>query len=233
MQDTSKRPSRRAFLQKGASASVLFSLFSCSTTARHSPVGPRRVLHEPGPMLPPVPAVLLTVRGAPGDPDEISVVWTFVLNGTPPQVGISVGNQHVARDLVSRHGQFVLNVPSADLVEPFDLVDMSSTRVEDKFALSGLTRGSAVNLDAPTVQEAPIQVECRVFQELELPPSRRVFFADVVATTVREGVCDEAGRLDVGAADVFGMTAGSGEFYTMGKNLGHIGQSVGRTDIKY
>ena len=81
--------------------------------------------------------------------------------------------------------------------------------------------------------ESPIHVECRVVQELELPPSRRVFFADVVATTVRDGVCDENGRLDVGAADVFGMTAGSGEFYTMGRSLGHIGQSVGRTDIKY
>jgi len=29
------------------------------------------------------------------------------------------------------------------------------------------------------------------------------------------------------------MTAGSGEFYTMGEKVGHIGKSVGRSDIKY
>jgi hypothetical protein len=31
----------------------------------------------------------------------------------------------------------------------------------------------------------------------------------------------------------FGMTAGSGEFYTMGEKVGYIGRSVGRDDIKY
>ena len=72
-----------------------------------------------------------------------------------------------------------------------------------------------------------------MFREIELPPMRRVAFAEVVATTVQEGVCDADGRLDVGSAEIFGMTAGSGEFYTMGRSVGHIGQSVGRTDIKY
>ena len=184
-------------------------------------------------MVPPVPAVLLTVNGAPGDPDEISVVWTFVVNGDPPQIGVSIADEHVARDLVSRHREFVINVPSASSVKNFDVVDMSSSKVGDKFALSGLTRGRALEIDAPTVLEALIQLECRVFREVDVPPIRRVAFAEVVATTVLEGVCDADGRLDVESADFFGMTAGSGEFYTMGRSVGHIGQSVGRTDIKY
>jgi len=184
-------------------------------------------------MVPPVPAVLLTVKGAPGDPDEISVVWTFVVNGDPPQIGVSIAAEHVARDLVSRHREFVINVPSVAMVTGFDVVDMNSSKVGDKYALAGLTRGRALEVDAPTIQEAPIQVECRVFLEVDVPPLRRVAFAEVVATTVLEGVCDADGRLDVKAADFFGMTAGSGEFYTMGRSVGHIGQSVGRTDIKY
>ena len=105
-------------------------------------------------MVPPVPAVLLTVNGAPGDPDEISVVWTFVVNGDPPQIGVSIADEHVARDLVSMHREFVINVPSAAIVEAFDVVDMNSSRVSDKFALSGLTRGRALEVDAPTVLEA-------------------------------------------------------------------------------
>ena len=184
-------------------------------------------------MLPPVPAVLVTVLGAPGDPDEVSVVWTFVINGHPPQVGISVGDEHVAGDLLVRHGEFVLNVPTAAQVDAFDRVDMSSSRVADKYALSGLTRGRAVRVDAPTVVEAAIQVECRVSHTLRVPPVRRVFLAEVLATTVLPGVCDAAGRLDVPATDFFGMTAGSGELYTSGRKVGHIGMSVGRDDIKY
>ena len=184
-------------------------------------------------MLPPVPAILLTVKGAPGDPDEISVVWTFVVNGKPPQIGVSVHHEHVARGLIKQHGDFVLNVPVVDIVEAFDRVDMNSSEVGDKFERAGLTRGTAVAVDAPTVEEAPIHVECRVFQTLEVPPVRTMFLADVLATTVLDGVCDTAGRLIVPETPFFGMTAGSGEFYTMGERVGHIGQTVGRSDIKY
>ena len=184
-------------------------------------------------MLPPVPAILLSVRGRAGDPDEISVVWTFVVNGDPPQVGISAAREHVARGLVRLRGEFVLNVPTAEMAHAFDRVDMSSDEVRDKFALSGLTRGDASSVDAPTVEESPIHVECRVFDRIEVPPVRTVFLADVVATRVLEGTCDETGRLIVPAVDFFGMTAGSGEFYTMGRRVGHIGMTVGRRDIKY
>jgi flavin reductase (DIM6/NTAB) family NADH-FMN oxidoreductase RutF len=184
-------------------------------------------------MLPPVPAVLLTVNGKPGEPDEISVLWSFVVNGDPPQIGVSAGDEHRAGPLLALHKEFVLNVPVAPLVEPFDRVDMSSSKVADKFALSGLHRGKATVVNAPTVEEAPIQLECRLSHTLRVPPARTVYLADVVATTVHEGVCDEAGRLRVSSVAFFGMTAGSGEFYTMGRKVGHIGQTAGRSDIRY
>jgi len=184
-------------------------------------------------MLPPVPAILLTVNGGPGEPDEISVLWTFVVSGNPPQVGVSAGDEHRAGPLLALHREFVLNVPVAPLVERFDRVDMSSSKVADKFALSGLHRGKATVVNAPTVEEAPIQLECRLSHTLRVPPARTVYLADVVATTVHEGVCDEAGRLRVSSAAFFGMTAGSGEFFTMGRRVGHIGQTAGRRDIRY
>ncbi len=193
----------------------------------------RLTLAQPGPMLPPVPAVFVTANGAPGDPDEISVLWSFVLNGDPPQIGVSAGTEHVVGALIERHGEFVLNVPTADLVERFDTVDMSSSRVADKFELAGLTRGRAVSMDVPTVEEAPIHLECRVLDRLALPPARTVFVAEVVATTALDGAVDDAGRLIVPNVSFFGMTAGSGEHWTMGRRMGNIGMTVGRTDIRY
>jgi flavin reductase (DIM6/NTAB) family NADH-FMN oxidoreductase RutF len=206
---------------------------SMKVNASENKSGERIRLTEPGPMIPPVPAILLTVNGRPADPNEISVVWTFIIEGQPPQIGISVGDQHVAGDLIKLHGDFVLNVPTADIITHFDTVDMNSAEIGDKFALSGLTEGRAVEVNAPTVAEAAIQVECRVFNTIVVPPSRTVFFADVLATTVLEDVVDENGRLMVPRVPFFGMTAGSGEFYTMGEAVGYIGKSVGRTDIKY
>ena len=84
-----------------------------------------------------------------------------------------------------------------------------------------------------TVNEAPVQLECRVSHILRVPPVRTVFIADVVATTVHDGICDESWRLHPESAAFFGMMAGCGEFYTMNRKVGHIGQSVGRNDIRY
>ena len=227
---------RRIFIKKTIFPAMMAGLGGANIpnlVSKHSKDDKRLRLTENGPMIPPVPAILLTVNGKPSDPKEISVVWTFVLEGKPPQIGISVADYHIAGDLIKMHEEFVLNVPTADMVTAFDTVDMNSSKVGDKYALSKLTEGKAVVVDAPTISEAPIQVECRIFNTIAVPPQRTVFFADVVATTVLEGVCDKNGRLIVPNVSFFGMTAGSGEFYTMGKPVGHIGKTVGRNDIKY
>jgi len=227
---------RRIFIKKTIFPAMMAGLGGANIpnlVSKHSKDDKRIRLTENGPMIPPVPAILLTVNGKPSDPKEISVVWTFVLEGKPPQIGISVADYHIAGDLIKMHEEFVLNVPTADMVTAFDTVDMNSSKVGDKYALSKLTEGKAVVVDAPTISEAPIQVECRIFNTIAVPPQRTVFFADVVATTVLEGVCDKNGRLIVPNVSFFGMTAGSGEFYTMGKPVGHIGKTVGRNDIKY
>ncbi len=225
---------RRVFLKQTSAISLLAGIgaVGCSRTVQR-PTGPRLPLQEPGPMLPPVPAILLTVDGPADGPDEISVVWTFVVNGDPPQIGISVGDEHIAAELIRRHREFVLNVPTVDIVDAFDVVDMNSGSAGDKFAMAGLTRGRAISVAAPTVEQSPIHVECRVFDTIEVPPARTIFLAQVLATAVVQGSCDENGRLIVPAVPFFGMTAGSGEFYTMGELVGHIGESVGRSDIKY
>ena len=227
---------RRIFIKKTIFPAMMAGLGGANMPnliSMHSKDNKRIQLSENGPMIPPVPAILLTVNGRSGDPKEISVVWTFVLEGKPPQVGISVADYHIAGDLIKMHKEFVLNVPTADMVTAFDTVDMNSSKVDDKYTLSKLTEGKAVVVDAPTISEAPIQVECRIFNTIAVPPHRTVFFADVVATTVLEGVCDKNGRLIVPNVSFFGMTAGSGEFYTMGEPVGHIGKTVGRNDIKY
>lgn len=224
---------RRRFLKSGSAVAAISAAWGQGAASAAQPSAPRRSLEAPGPMIPPCPAILLTVNGRPGDPDEISVLWTFVVNGDAPQVGVSAGYEHQARELLELHDEFVLNVPVASMVEAFDTVDMNSGRVADKFELSGLTRGAARVVDAPVVAESPVHCECRTIATLEVPPVRKIFIAEVVATTAAPGAVDEAGRLIVPDVDFFGMTAGSGEHYTMGRRVGNIGMTVGRNDIRY
>lgn len=234
------RSPRRVFLAQPALAllaarKVAAGVASPAAVVVERQAGPRRrtTLPKPGPMLPPSPAVITSVRGTGGDPDELSVLWTFVVNGDPAQVGVAAGDEHIAGGLIALHQEFVLNVPSASMIHGFDVIDFSSGKPGDKFGKSGFTRGQAAVVNAPTVNEAPIQLECRLLHTLRVPPMRTVFIAEVVATTVHEGICDAAGRLKPDAAAFFGMAAGCGEFFTLGQKVGHIGQSVGRSDIRY
>ena len=152
---------RRIFIKKTIFPAMMAGFGGANIpnlVSKHSKDDKRLRLTENGPMIPPVPAILLTVNGKPSDPKEISVVWTFVLEGKPPQIGISVADYHIAGDLIKMHEEFVLNVPTADMVTAFDTVDMNSSKVGDKYALSKLSEGKAVVVDAPTISEAPIQL---------------------------------------------------------------------------
>ncbi len=229
-------------MKLGTLSIALLCLGACQGTpeTRRVSAGERFELPQPGPMLPPVPAIVLGVEGDAGVRDDLTVVWTFVLNGKPPQIGISVGDdsaitghQHAAIGLIKKHREFTLNVPDAGWIEQFDAIDMTASKRADKFAATGLTRLPSELIGAPGIAEAAIVLECRVLQEHRLLPSRTVFFAEVLRVTVHPDVTDDDGRLDSMARTFFGMTAGNGEFWSFGQKVGRIGMTVGRDDIRY
>ncbi len=227
---------------------ALALLIGCATQRDHTAVRNkvavrqqhRFELPKPGPMLPPVPAIVLGVKGDARIEDDLTIVWTFVVEGNPPHVGISVadnsaisGKAYVALELLKKHGEFTLNVPDTSWVKEFDQIDMTASKRADKFAANGLTRLPSKTIQAPGIAEAAIVLECRVLQSHALPPKRTVFFAEVLRTSVHPGVTDADGRLDSTSREFFGMTAGNGEFWSFGRNVGNIGQTVGRKDIRY
>ena len=126
-------------------------------------VGPdlRFELPQPGAMIPPVPAIVLGVKGDEETRDDLTIVWTFVLEGTPPYVGISVplksaisGDDYVGLDMLRKHGEFTLNVPDTSWIREFDRIDMTASERGDKFAANGLTRLPSKTIEAPGIAEA-------------------------------------------------------------------------------
>ena len=63
-------------------------------------------------------------------------------------------------------------IPPVTITEALNRIDMNSTRVADEFEFSGLTSISANEVNAPVIAEAPIQVECHVFDTIEVSPHR-------------------------------------------------------------
>ena len=93
----------------------------------------------------------------------------------------------------------------------------------DKFAETGLTPLKSQHINAPGIDESPVNIECRV-KKIEELGSHHMFIAEVVGVTVDEQYMDENGKFELSKA---GLVAYShGEYYELGKKKGTFGYSV-------
>ena len=183
------------------------------------------------PMILPVSAILTTAGGVPGRPNDINLGWTSILCFSPPLIGLSMKPDRYAYDLIKETGEFVVNVPTTAMLEQFDRCDMAATEVRDKFEMVGLTPEPAQGVGAPLIQEAPVNVECRVIDTIDLDGSHELFVGRVVAVNIDEEVLNDAGELVIEAIKPFVMCPGSGEFWDLGKEIGHVGFTASKKNL--
>ncbi|MBO4356503.1 MAG: flavin reductase family protein [Clostridia bacterium] len=173
-------------------------------------------------MLAPVPAVLVT-SSFQGKNNVMTVAWTGVLNSVPPKTYVSVRKSRYSHELISKSGEFVINLPNRDLLKATDFCGIISGKAVDKFEKCGLLieKGSVVS--APVISQAPLALECKVTDVIELG-SHDMFVADIVSVVADEGIIDKNGRADLSKADIIAYV--QGKYYSLGENLGRFGFSV-------
>jgi flavin reductase (DIM6/NTAB) family NADH-FMN oxidoreductase RutF len=101
-----------------------------------------------------------------------------------------------------RTGDFVLNVPSANLMEAVVFCGSRSGKTHDKFAECGLTAIPGSKVSSPMIMECPINIECKTKDVISLG-SHDLFIAEVLAVHIDESVLDAKGRLDLTRAELF------------------------------
>jgi flavin reductase (DIM6/NTAB) family NADH-FMN oxidoreductase RutF len=164
----------------------------------------------------PVPVVLVTCTDDSGRPNIITLAWAGVVCSEPPQIGIAIRPGRHSHGLVEKSGQFVVNIPSEDLLEAVDICGTVSGRDVDKFARTGLTPEPALRVAPPLIGECPVNMECAVRQKLSLG-SHDLFIGEVVAVHVDTAVLAEKGRIDFAKAKPF--TYNQGEYWGLGNML--------------
>ncbi|MDA8441972.1 MAG: flavin reductase family protein [Peptococcaceae bacterium] len=181
----------------------------------------RKVTKTPSTTLFPVPNVL--VSSQLGDKANVlTIAWTGIMNSVPPIVYVSINPSRFSHKLVQESGEYVINIPSADLARAVDYCGVVSGRDIDKFQATGLTPVAATQVKAPLIAECPVNIECRVRQTIELG-SHDVFVADVLAVNYSETVLDTAGRPDLAKLNPYGYCLN--EYRALGEKLGTFGFS--------
>ena len=181
-----------------------------------------------GAMLAPVPPVMVSCGNAEHK-NILTVAWAGITNTIPPKTYISVRPKRHSYNIIKDSGEFVLNLTPSSLVRAADYCGMYTGAKVDKFEKCNLTPVVAEEVSAPMIGECPVSLCCRVTDVVPLG-SHDMFLADILAVYVEDRLLDESGKLHLEKADLCAYA--HGDYYALGKILGHFGFSAAKKKKK-
>ncbi len=180
---------------------------------------------KPGNMLYPLPVVMVSCQRPGERPDIVTAAWCGTVCTDPPMVSVSLKPSRYSWGIVHETGEFVINLTTAKLTQAADFCGVRSGRDTDKFASVHLTAQPSRRITAPGIAESPVNIECRVRQEIPLG-SHTMFLAEVVGVTVDEALLAPNGALRLERADL--TVYSHGTYCHLGEAIGTFGFSVKR-----
>ncbi len=123
-------------------------------------------MEKPWHMLTPMRVILVSASSG-GKDNFMPASWCFPLSFDPPLFGVAISPKRFTFGMVRESGEFVLNVPGAELKEKVEKYGRHSGRDCDKFAESGLTREKSEKVGAVSIKECLASIECKVVGEHE------------------------------------------------------------------
>lgn len=178
---------------------------------------------KPGNMLYPLPAVMVGCRDKDGKNNIITVAWTGTVCTNPPMVYISLRKERYSYDIIKETGEFTINLTDQSLVKAADYCGVKSGRNVDKFKEMKLTPVKGVQVEAPCIAEAPVNIECRLKEIIPLG-SHDMFLSEVLGVHADSRYMNEKGKFDLNKAKP--IVYSHGEYYGLGELLGTFGYSV-------
>jgi len=181
-------------------------------------------------ILNPVPVVLITSKNKAGKTNVFTVGWTGTINTKPPMLYISIRPERLSYEYIKESMEFVVNLPSSDLVKKVDYCGVKSGKKNDKITEMEFTLKESLNISVPYIDECPINIECKVTNILPLG-THDMFIAEVVGSHVDESLLDEKGKIHFENANM--MSYCHGEYFPLSKKpIGSFGFSVMKKKTK-
>jgi len=179
---------------------------------------------KPGTMIYPLPAVMISCGSKPKEYNILTVSWVGTICSNPPMCYISVRPERHSYEIIKRNMEFVINLTTEKLAFATDWCGARSGKNFNKFQEMKLTPGKASMIEAPIIEESPLNIECRVKEIISLG-SHDMFIAEVLNVKADEQFMDaETGKFDLQQAGLLAYVHGN--YYGLGKSIGKFGWSV-------
>jgi flavin reductase (DIM6/NTAB) family NADH-FMN oxidoreductase RutF len=160
----------------------------------------------------PRPIALVTTLGRDG-PNAAPFSFFNCVGVQPAMVTFSVGGPKNTIENIREIPEFVVHIVSDAIKDQMNVCAVDYPRGVDEMAKAGLTAVASRKVRPPRIAEAPIALECRLMQMLEI--GRRPYhlvIGEVVYFHYREGTVNERFHVDVGQVNPIGRLAGKGGY---------------------
>jgi len=134
-----------------------------------------------------------------------------------------LGKRRHSYELIKNAKDFVVNIPTREILKETDYCGNVSGRDVNKFKKTGLTPLPGKIVKSPLIKECPINLECKVIKDIELG-DHNFIVGEVVSKSFDEKILNEKGKPDINKMNLFSY--GSNRYFTIGEVIGKWGFSL-------
>jgi len=164
----------------------------------------------------PRPIALVTTLGRDG-PNAAPFSFFNAVGSDPAMLMFSVGDRSgKAKDTVRNireTPEFVVHIVSDEIKDKMNVCAVDYPYGVNELEKAGFTAVPSSRIRVPRIAEAPVALECRLMQIVELGRKPyHVVFGEVVYFHYHEGIVNERFHVDVGRINPIGRLAGKGGY---------------------
>jgi len=138
-------------------------------------------------LLHPRHTVLVSCIDKTGRGNIITLAWSMPTSIDPPMVVISIAPKRLSHRMIEETGEFVVNVPTMEIVRETLFCGRISGRKCNKFKEAPLTPIPAKKVRSPIIKECVAHLECKLVQQIPTG-DHTLFVGEVLTAYVNEGV---------------------------------------------
>ena len=134
--------------------------------------------------------VLVSCVDKAGKANVITLAWSMPVSINPPIVAISIAPKRYSHQLIEETKEFVINIPTMDIVQETLFCGRRSGRSHDKFKETRLTTLPAKLVKPPIIKECVAHLECKLEKQTTVG-DHTLFIGRVLTAYTDKGIFDE------------------------------------------
>jgi flavin reductase (DIM6/NTAB) family NADH-FMN oxidoreductase RutF len=146
-------------------------------------------------LLHPMHTVLVSCVGKVGKPNVLPLAWAMPTSRDPALIAVSVAPSRYSHGLIEETGEFVVNIPTVEIIKETLACGRISGKNIDKFDKTGLSPSPAKKVKAPIVKECVAHLECKLHNQFTTG-DHTIFVGEVIAAYANKGAFTDKYNID-------------------------------------